>query len=471
MFQYYDVGESGGKVKDFVQHAPLLASLGLVVPSGSVIQTEMFYKTMEEVGITEQHDAKSWVGKICPAELNKLCRHILHADMKVGIPYAIRSSALSERGGTGIYHTDFFVKKGNEEEDARALWLAIRSVYASEFTMSAFDWRKKTSGRFGMAVLIQEVYGFQFGNYFLPALSGVAYTSHEGLPLVRVVAGLGTAAVQGEGLLLHEPLENSIQLVNAMIEIPKAEVIDLSTGKIGHVDIRFPEINEQIARCPLAELFLKLAELKKHGSFSLEWAMTAEGIRILQCAPHEDKPSGDPTVDTEKHFLLLKSDDVFASGRVECRGVVYVNYWSAASRLELLQNLNETMKGYLLIVPEDALSSYAEGDACRIGFADFSNAAAVVENQRDLAPLVAVQLHMAGKSFNPHKGKGATHFQQLCDRTDILFVGGEVPSPLLFKNGPSVEYLGCQIAVWNIGAIVTVDSQNKQGCVYVEKMK
>jgi hypothetical protein len=135
---------------------------------------------------------------------------------KVGThPLIVRSSSLLEdRFGTafsGKYASFFLANQGTLEQRLRALLGAVAEVYASVLAPDPIVYRREHNLIHyveEMAVLIQKVVGFRFGDYFLPAMAGVAFSRNEYRwsarirkedGLVRLVMGLGTRAVDRSG--------------------------------------------------------------------------------------------------------------------------------------------------------------------------------------------------------------------------------------------------------------------------------
>jgi hypothetical protein len=474
----YGIGLAGLKVRDYQEQSRLLQDCGFGLIDGYVILSGMFFSILSLSGLSEDDEPDDLKKTKCPPELVLINRSIL-SELKIGVPYAVRSSALSERGGTGIYHTDFFVPKGDTDIDEKCLWEKERLVYASELSSAAKAWRRKTRGEVGLAIWITKVHGIKFDGYFLPALSGVAYTSYQGLPTVRVVVGLGTKAVAGEGLIYNQPPENGYYFSRNLWDQRKADAISLVSGlveSIFHDQKDFPSLGLE----PFESLFAKLAELKKSGDFYLEWALTKEGVKVVQCAPYQDKLPEKIVVDAAKYFLLAEGHDVFNSGRADCQGVVYVRKWSPTSA-RFLKMLNDSMSGYLLIITQDAFSAIGGinigagiYEHVSLGFEHFSNASAVIEKQVYISEQNRFDLSELGIIPADHTrdgGKGATHFQQLCSRTDILFVGAEFDmNPLLNLPG-KIDQCEDEIVSWDMEAKVSVnaDAQEKKGFVYVAK--
>ena len=130
-------------------------------------------------------------------------------------PLIVRSSSLLEDNfGTafaGKYDSIFLPNQGELEENLEALTTAIARIYASTLNPNALLYRR-SRGLLDyderMAVLIQVVQGNRFEDYYLPDVSGVAFShnqyrwspqirAEEGF--VRMVWGLGTRAVDRVG--------------------------------------------------------------------------------------------------------------------------------------------------------------------------------------------------------------------------------------------------------------------------------
>ncbi len=145
-----------------------------------------------------------------PEEIADRLRDILRAVGRA--PLIVRSSSrLEDSFGTafaGKYASYFLPNQGTPKENLRDLTLAIRRIYASVYNPDAMTYRR----RMGlldyderMAILLQQVEGETYRQYFFPSLAGVAFSyspivwnrrlkREEGF--VRVVAGLGTRAVE-----------------------------------------------------------------------------------------------------------------------------------------------------------------------------------------------------------------------------------------------------------------------------------
>lgn len=126
-------------------------------------------------------------------------------------PLIVRSSSLLEDNFgysfAGKYLSVFCPNQGSPKENLHALIDAVRRIYASLLSPDALLYRKKNDlidYDERMCVIIQPVQGKRYGRYFLPTVSGVAFSNNpfrwspkirreEGF--LRMVWGLGTRAV------------------------------------------------------------------------------------------------------------------------------------------------------------------------------------------------------------------------------------------------------------------------------------
>jgi hypothetical protein len=175
-------------------------------------------------------------------------------------PLAIRSSSLLEdqKGAAfaGKYESVLIGNQGPLETRLEAFLRAVKQVFASTYGHDALNYRKKhgfLDVREEMALVVQEVVGRQFNNYFLPAMAGVGFSQNgycwtdeikRSDGLVRLVFGLGHAAVGRGYVRLFPPPKPSLRPegteVNGIQKCSqkKVWVIDLDTGELTSVHFR-----------------------------------------------------------------------------------------------------------------------------------------------------------------------------------------------------------------------------------------
>lgn len=202
-------------------------------------------------------------------------------------PLIVRSSSLLEdRFGTGFcgkYASVFLANQGTLEHRLRALLGAIAEVYASIMGPDPILYRREHNlidYVEEMAVLIQKVVGFRYGDYFLPAFAGVAFSRNEYRwsprikredGLLRIVMGLGTRAVDRSGsdyprmIALGEPTLRPESAVEDILRIAqhKLDVIDLKRNRFRAV--RLEELLPAGADFPILE---KLVSINRDGSLT-----------------------------------------------------------------------------------------------------------------------------------------------------------------------------------------------------------
>jgi hypothetical protein len=229
-------GRIGGKSAGMLLAARILNKVAddkvkaiLRTPESYFMGSELIYIFMSMNGLMYWNDQKYkpedqiWeeypliqeefqAGKFPPEILDELRKLLI----KIGSrPLIVRSSSqLEDNFGTsfaGKYDSFFCPNQGNPQENLDALTNAIARTYASTLKPEALLYRRSKGLQDydeRMAVLIQVVEGEQFGRYYLPTASGVAFSRniYRWSPQIRpeagfarLVWGLGTRAVQRIG--------------------------------------------------------------------------------------------------------------------------------------------------------------------------------------------------------------------------------------------------------------------------------
>lgn len=171
------------------------------------------YKSLEEIRAEYPAVIQSHLEADFPETVRDQLRTVL--DTFRDRPIIVRSSSLLEdnfgSAFAGKYDSYFCPNQGTEEENLTALEEAIKRVYASTLSPDALLYRQK-HGLIDyderMAILIQEVRGKQYGEYYFPALAGVGFSQNpfrwspqirreDGF--LRLVCGMGTRAVDRVG--------------------------------------------------------------------------------------------------------------------------------------------------------------------------------------------------------------------------------------------------------------------------------
>jgi hypothetical protein len=177
-------------------------------------------------------------------------------------PLIVRSSSLLEDNfGTsfaGKYNSYFCPNQGTPDENLTALTEAIARVYASCVNPNALLYRHaKGLVEYDerIAVLLQFVEGEQFGRYFMPQASGVAFSRnlYRWSPQIRkedgflrLVWGLGTRAVESFGdehprlVALSHPLLQPANSVDEILQHSQqcVDLIDLGENALRTFPVR-----------------------------------------------------------------------------------------------------------------------------------------------------------------------------------------------------------------------------------------
>ncbi len=196
------------------------------VPKTLVISTEGFDDFIRQNDLKDIPNLDLNDAQICEmflkASLPKWLKHDLevylaHADY----PLAVRSSSLLEDAQfqpfAGIYNTYMLPNRHAAlSKRLKRLFQAIKLVYASTYLQTPRSYAKSTLHRLEdekMAVVIQKLMGREYGQYFYPAISGVAQSfnyypiSHmkpeEGI--AHIALGLGKTVVEGGTSLRFSP--------------------------------------------------------------------------------------------------------------------------------------------------------------------------------------------------------------------------------------------------------------------------
>lgn len=198
----------------------------IVVPKLLVISTEYFdavirlnnLKNILDEDVDDERIKQIFLNSRLPDELMKdLESFVTH----VTYPLAVRSSSLLEdarfQAHAGIYST--YMIPNNDPDPAvrlRQLADAVKLVYASTYMERAKVFSKSTHQRTEeekMAVIIQQLIGYRHGDYFYPAISGVAqsynfYPVSDMKPehgIVHIALGLGKTVMEGGASLRFCP--------------------------------------------------------------------------------------------------------------------------------------------------------------------------------------------------------------------------------------------------------------------------
>ncbi|MEE4603523.1 MAG: PEP/pyruvate-binding domain-containing protein [Desulfobacteraceae bacterium] len=200
--------------------------VNLVVPKTLVITTEGFNTFIAENDLTVLSKSDLADKEIMdrfqkahfPVDITEDLRAYL---AQVHYPLAIRSSGLLEDAQFRAYaclYSTYLIPNDHPDLEVRLAHLiaAIKGVYASTYFRDAKGFARHVGHRTEdekMAVIVQQLIGQAYGNYFYPAISGIAQ-SHNYYPfshmqpedgIVNIALGLGKMVSEGEKTLRFCP--------------------------------------------------------------------------------------------------------------------------------------------------------------------------------------------------------------------------------------------------------------------------
>lgn len=229
-------GSLGGKARGLAFVANLLQRLPAVhkkfeavnifVPQTLVVTTEGFdafveandLKKLAKANVPDEEIAEAFRRASFPQWIAEGLKAYLS---RIQYPLAIRSSSLLEdaqfRAYAGLYRT-YMLPNAAPDLESRLEQLigAIKLVYASTFFQDPKAFSKRVGHRTEeekMAVIIQQLVGERYGDYFYPTMSGVAQ-SHNYYPFAKmrpeegiatVAVGLGKTVMEGGKALRFSP--------------------------------------------------------------------------------------------------------------------------------------------------------------------------------------------------------------------------------------------------------------------------
>ncbi len=261
----------------------LYENIDISIPKTVVLGTDIFDEFMDQnelypIALSHDYSDEQILQFFLDAKLPESVQEDLFtiASM-VNQPLAVRSSSLLEDSHyqpfAGIYNT-YMIPSADKDLDKKFELLnqAIKSVYASAFFADSKAYMQATSNVIDeekMAVVLQEVCGKRYGNYYYPTVSGVA-RSLDYYPIppekpkdgtANIALGLGKYIVDGGLSLRFSPKYPKKIMQTATPDAALRETqkyfyaLDLSPEKF------VPSVDDSIN---LVKLRIKEAE--KHGS-------------------------------------------------------------------------------------------------------------------------------------------------------------------------------------------------------------
>ncbi len=235
-------GSLGGKARGLAFMSALLQEnaeihekypeVNIRIPKSLVISTDGFEDFVNSNGLRHLSGNDVTDAEVREAFLRAAIPEWLLADLRVfllqvDMPLSVRSSSRLEDAHfqpyAGLYET-YMIPNNHPDRAVRfdQLITAIKRVYASTYYQGPKAFSRSTANQHSeeaMAVIIQEVTGAEYGDYYYPSVSGVLQ-SHNYYPvshmtpedgIAHIALGMGKTVVEGEKSLRFSPKHPGIQ--------------------------------------------------------------------------------------------------------------------------------------------------------------------------------------------------------------------------------------------------------------------
>jgi len=318
---FIGAGELGGKAKGLALMKEMLqeefpegmfAGIKVDIPQLVVLRTDVFDQFMAENNLYETalnstddaYIALQFQKGSLPVEILGDLMNLISSIRK---PLAVRSSALLEDSlhepFAGVYESKMLPNRSTDpKERFNQLCEAIKFVYSTLFFRKAKQYFKairKDIRSEKMAVVIQEVVGNRYGDFFYPTISGVIrslnfYPTGNAVPedgVVQLAFGLGKTIVDGGKSWCYSPRWPAspppYNSVKDMLENTQTQFWAINMGQILEYD---PTTETEFLS------LLDLTEAEKNGSLkqvvstvtqddSIVPGLTEKGPRLVNFAP------------------------------------------------------------------------------------------------------------------------------------------------------------------------------------------
>ncbi len=455
-------GQDFGAKTDDLRQFDALNNPNVQVVPGVCVGASYFREFMEQNGFSEEtpDDKLLRVKTKIPPSLKDVEKSVL-AMVPVGSTFVVRSSAIGEHGGTGIYGGDVIVRTGDTQKDLENFGRLIKHVYSSYNRDNARIYREKRGQPYdGIALLIQPLVADVYKDTSsYPLLSGVM-TVINGSPTLRLVQGLGVGAVEMENAIVLKRDEIQRDRIETGLEYlhEEGKMWTWNAARYEYDTVSFSDLDPErqerfVTALPKLERYLNVwRDLAEHGQpLYQEFAILDHEDKpvVLQSAPLGLNSLEDAEVSAPEGKIVCEGEDVVGQGIREGRGILWVgkNGFSPTDVARLL-DWNRRNKNYLLILPDKVFSRVG---STRVELRHFSNASGVVELQYEPEKLPPGVLHF-GRVDHTHK-RGGAHFTELCGQVNILFLGSErkrYKDDLTEILGDGYQDIGEFSAFWDI---------------------
>ncbi len=320
----------------------LIPDLNITSPKTSIIGTDEYDEFMESNNLYDFVFKENNDRKIKQKFLKaKLSRHLVN-NLRIALKYftkpiAVRSSSLFEdslmQPFSGIFST-YLLPNNNKDIEVRLKHLtdAIKLVYASIYYNNAKTYFEAVNYKIEeekMAVILQEVVGKKFDDYYYPHISGTAQ-SHNYYPVghmkpeegfATAAVGLGTYVVEGKKSYRFSPAYPKIE-INSPETLLKNSQTEFFAINLKKQDFDLLE-GEDAALSKL-----EISEAEKHGNLKhcasvfdfnnnrIVAGLSAQGPRIINF-PNILKYNYIPLAQTISSVLEIIKESIGAPAEIE----------------------------------------------------------------------------------------------------------------------------------------------------------
>ncbi len=319
------------------------ADVRVLVPRTMVVTTDYFDRFIHENGLqyvinadlTDEEILSEFVAAMLPMELRDALRHFIRVCHR---PIAVRSSSKLEdsyyQPFAGVYSTYMLPRTENEDQLLRMLSKAIKSVYASVYFAASRGYIVSTGNvpsEEKMAIVLQEVCGEAEGEYYFPAISGVArsinfYPVGKEKPedgIVKIAYGLGKAVVDGEQVLRFSPKYPKNVLQTSTVDLAMRETqqsmlaLSLSPERFKtSIDDAVNLERIPIHECDRFESLKMVASTYDRENMRIVDSCYPDGPRIITFAP-QLKFNTFPLADIIQHLLDIAREEIKTPVEIE----------------------------------------------------------------------------------------------------------------------------------------------------------
>ena len=319
------------------------ADVRVLVPRTMVVTTDYFDRFIHENGLqyvinadlTDEEILSEFVAAMLPMELRDALRHFIRVCHR---PIAVRSSSKLEdsyyQPFAGVYSTYMLPRTENEDQLLRMLSKAIKSVYASVYFAASRGYIVSTGNvpsEEKMAIVLQEVCGEPEGEYYFPAISGVArsinfYPVGKEKPedgIVKIAYGLGKAVVDGEQVLRFSPKYPKNVLQTSTVDLAMRETqqsmlaLSLSPERFKtSIDDAVNLERIPIHECNRFESLKMVASTYDRENMRIVDSCYPDGPRIITFAP-QLKFNTFPLADIIQHLMDIAREEIKTPVEIE----------------------------------------------------------------------------------------------------------------------------------------------------------